>query len=154
MAVFLRLLLLARLAEGMAAKYRTVPLQIVVTVGPEALRFILDHRDRIAPAASIVFGDVSERSLDRLSPPDEMKGVVTAYDVRQTIDLAARLQPDANRVVVISGSAGFDRYWQESARQKLGDSYRGLPVEYLSDLTLEGFVTETHDCLRKQSCLF
>ena len=132
-----------RLADTLAAKYGALPPQIVVTVGPDALRFMLDHRNRIAPTATLVFGDMSERSLKRLAPPQDVRGVVVAYDVGKTIDLAATLQPEAERIVVISGSAEFDRYWQDSARQKLGDRYRDLPVEYLSGLTLDAFVSES-----------
>ena len=132
-----------RLADTLAAKYGALPPQIVVTVGPDALRFMLDHRNRIAPTATLVFGDMSERSLKRLAPPQDVRGVVVAYDVSKTIDLAATLQPEAERIVVISGSAEFDRYWQESARQKLGDRYRDLPVEYLSGLTLDAFVSKS-----------
>ena len=132
-----------RLADTLAAKYGALPPHIVVTVGPDALRFMLDHRNRIAPTATLVFGDMSERSLKRLAPPQDVRGVVVAYDVSKTIDLAATLQPEAERIVVISGSAEFDRYWQESARQKLGDRYRDLPVEYLSGLTLDAFVSES-----------
>jgi hypothetical protein len=125
-----------RLADNLAAKYQKVPLNVVVTVGPEALQFMLNYRSRIASMASVVFGDMSERSLKRLSPPDDMKGVITAYDVSKTIDLAARLQPDAKRIVVVSGSAEFDRYWRESAHQKLGIA-RGTNAMLVSAFALD-----------------
>jgi signal transduction histidine kinase len=65
--------------------------------------------------------------------------VINHFDVGKTIDLAGRLQPNATRVVVVTGSADFDRSWEKSARETLGDSYSGRDVEYLSGLTLEGF---------------
>ncbi|CAH2402055.1 Histidine kinase [Mesorhizobium ventifaucium] len=134
---------LRRLADGLHAKFESIPLHVVVAVGPEALRFILDHRSPIAPTAAIIFGDLSERSLKRLSPRPDMKGVVSGYDIAKTTDLAIGLQPDARRIVVVSGSAEFDRSWQDNARHILGDRYHDLPVEYLSGLTLESMMAET-----------
>ena len=46
------------------------------------------------------------------------------------------------RVVVVTGSGEFDRYWQDGARQKFGDRYKNLEVAYLTGLTLDGFIAE------------
>jgi hypothetical protein len=129
-------------AKGLDKKYQAIPPDLVVTVGPAALRFVVDHRDQIASEVPIVFGDVSERTIKTLSPPDDTWGVVSPFDVSKTIDLALGLQPNAERIVVVSGSAEFDRYWQDSARQSLADRYNDVPVQYLSDLTLDGFLNE------------
>lgn len=134
-----------RMADMMAVKYENVPLDVVVALGPEALRFLLQNRDRIAQSASVMFGDISARSLERLAPPENIGGVITAYDINRTVDLAIALQPAATDIVVISGSAEFDRYWRESARQKLGSQYRGLTVDYLSGLSLESFAASASE---------
>jgi signal transduction histidine kinase len=57
----------------------------------------------------------------------------------RTLRLALALQPDAPRIVVISGSSDFDRTWTERARAQLGEAFEGTPVEHLSDLTLDQF---------------
>ena len=110
-----------------------------MAVGPGALQFMLDNRARIAPGAPLIFGGVDDDGFikDRTLPVD-VKGVVSQFDVRKTVDLARRLQPDAKKLVVVTGSADFDRRWEKSARDALG-GYQGLDVEYLSGLTLEGF---------------
>lgn len=138
-----------RMADMMAVKYERVPLDVIVTLGPEALRFLLQNRSRVARSASVIFGDMSERSFKRLAPPEDIGGVITVYDIGKTVDLAISLQADAARIVVLSGSAEFDRYWQESARRKLGSEYRGLPVSYISDLTLESFVARASEMPRQ-----
>ena len=134
-----------RVADMLTLKYGRVPMDVVVALGPEAVRFVMRHRSRIAGSAALLFGDISERSFKRLALPEDVGGVITAYDIDKTMDLAIALQPGARGIVVVSGSAEFDRYWQESARQKLGSQYRRLPVEYLSALTLESFVAHARE---------
>ena len=40
-------------------------------------------------------------------------------DVRGTIDLALRLQPDTKNVVVIGGTSEFEQYWLKIINQEL-----------------------------------
>jgi signal transduction histidine kinase len=134
-----------RLADDLAAKYKDISFDVVMTVGPGALKFILEHRERLGKDTPIVFGAVSDNSLrNRLLPPDA-KGVVSHFDVRKTIDLAATLQPDARNIVVMTGSSAFDQNWQDSARVALADSYTGLRVTYLSGLSIDGFKAAARD---------
>jgi signal transduction histidine kinase len=131
---------LRRLGANLAAKYADVPLDVVMPVGPLALRFVLDNRGGIAPGAPLIFGGISED--DRINNPGlfpGLSGVVSYFDVRKTIDLARRLQPEAKRAVVITGSAEFDHRWESSARDILGAYHSDLDVEYLTGLTLEEF---------------
>jgi signal transduction histidine kinase len=130
---------LDRLGADLAAKYADVRLDVVMAVGPGALQFMLDNRSRIAPGVPLIFGGIDDDGIfkDRALPAD-VKGVVSSFDVPKTIDLARRVQPDAKRAVIMTGSAGFDRRWEKTARETL-KGYRDLDVEYVSGLTLEGF---------------
>jgi signal transduction histidine kinase len=64
--------------------------------------------------------------------------VVSRFHARDTVDLARQLQPDARRVVVVTGSAPYDRSWQDVARLEL-DYDDGIEITYVSDLSLAGF---------------
>lgn len=129
-----------RSAEYLRSKYENRQIDILVPLGPESLQFVLKHRELFAPAAKVVFGDISQRSYARLKPPEEFAGAITAYDIKQSVDLAMDVQDEAADIVVFSGSAEFDNYWQSSAREALGDRYRNLPVTYVSGLPLAEFV--------------
>ena len=130
-------------ARYIGAKYQKSEIDVLVPIGPEALSFILKYRHLIAPAAKVVFGDISSRSYRRLEPPEDFAGAITEYDIRKSVDLAIGLQPEAAEIVVFSGSAEFDLYWQGSARDALGDKYRSLPVIYVSGLSLAEFVARS-----------
>lgn len=133
---------LERRAADMAAKYGKLSIDVVVAMGPGALKFALEHRDSIAPGAPLVFGAVSENSVRGASLPRDTMGVVSAWDAKGTIALARRLQPDARRIVVLSGSSDFDRSWDETARRDLGDLASGIEVTYLSGLAIGDFIEE------------
>ncbi len=130
---------LRRQAELLTAKYSKIPIDIVLAGGPGALTFMLEHRETIAPGAPVVFGGVSESSLSSISLPRDIWGVVSRFDPVGTLDLARQLQPQAQQLVVLTGSSEFDRQWQIRARRELSGRQDGLSVQYLSGLTLDGF---------------
>ncbi|NVD38920.1 histidine kinase [Ensifer sp. HO-A22] len=127
-----------QLSDDLVAKYRDMRLDAVLAVGPGALRFLLERRDRLASGVPIVFGAI--RDLSAFQPlPADVKGIVNRFDVSKTLQLSRQLQPQAKKAVVLSGSSAFDRNWQATARAALGDHHAGLDVEYLSGFTLDGF---------------
>jgi signal transduction histidine kinase len=134
-----------RAAEYLRSKYEANPIDILAPLGPEALRFVSKHKELFAPAANVVFGDISPRTFARLKPPEYFVGAITPYDIEGSVDLAMDLQSQATNIVVFSGSAEFDVYWQNSAREALGDKYRDLPVTYVSGLPLADFVARARD---------
>src|SRR5262249_35637921 len=79
------------------------------------------------------------------SLPPDVKGLVSQFDVRRTLELARQLQPEAKQAVIVYGSAPFDKTWEATAKAQLGESYLDFQVQYLTDLNLAGFA----DALRK-----
>lgn len=130
---------LDRMASQMSEKYGSVELDMVVALGPTALEFLLANRHRIAPGVPLIFGAVSGATAAAKPLPPDVKGLVSTYDVKQTIVLARRLQPDAREVVVVYGSAPFDKSWGATAKADLGERYLDFNVRHLTDLTLAGF---------------
>lgn len=57
--------------------------------------------------------------MSRLDSADDVTGIVSEFDLAKTLELAARLQPRARQVVVITGASDFDRRWETTARQQL-----------------------------------
>jgi len=135
-------------ADSLTLKYGGVALDVVIVIGPSILDFILEYRDAIVPAVPMIVGAIGAQSAASLALPAGIGGIVTEFDVRGTVDLARRLQPDARRIVVMTGSAEFDRDWRATAQEQLGDEYHGLAVDYLSGLSLEGFVDAARSLTR------
>jgi hypothetical protein len=102
---------LDRMAAQLASKYENVKLDAVVALGPRTLDFLLAERERIAPDVPLFFGAVSDQSLVSRTLPPDVKGVVSVYDLRQTLDFARA--PAERR-------KGGGRLWFRRFRQTLG----------------------------------
>ena len=126
--------------EMLVRKYGNQPIDLVIAIGPAALEITVRHRERIAPAAAIVAGAVTERSVPD-PRPKILSAALGSFDLEETVELARRMQPGARRIVVFTGSAEFDDTWRQTAERVLADE-TGIEIDYVSDLTLEGFEAE------------
>jgi PAS domain S-box-containing protein len=94
-------------AETFRHEFREVKLDVVITANIEALEFTMEYRDRVFPGVPIVFAGVSASELDGKKMAPGVTGVETSVGLRETIDLALRLQPDTNAVAVVDASHNF-----------------------------------------------
>jgi PAS domain S-box-containing protein len=66
-----------------------------------------------------------------------MTGVVLRFNLPGTLALAVRLQPDARRIVVVSGTSAYDRNWLRRAREALRAHESRLEVSYWAGQRLQ-----------------
>jgi PAS domain S-box-containing protein len=66
-----------------------------------------------------------------------MTGVVLRFNLPGTLDLALRLQPNARRIVVVSGTSAYDRNWVRRAREALRPHESRLEVSYWAGQPLQ-----------------
>jgi PAS domain S-box-containing protein len=133
---------LARMAAFLRAKYATTRLDLVVTIGPQALKFWADNRATLFPSAPIVFVGVGAFRLQGVAVPTNATGVVNQFDPVRTVEMALALQPDATSLVVVSGAGPFDREWEQTARRTLRPFESRLKVIYLSGLPMADLLRE------------
>jgi PAS domain S-box-containing protein len=105
------------LAEALRVGYSSEKLDLVVAVMTGSLQFAVQYRDKVFPGVPIVF-------MSDISPlPEKMwpgvTGVQSATGVKETIDLALRLEPDTQAVAVISKASGPDNDWFEADHSEL-----------------------------------
>lgn len=127
------------LSDELSHAYGGQKLDLVIVASYPALRFAVDHRGEIFPGVPIVFMSVAPGRIQGQKLWPGVTGVTITVDVRATIDLALRLQPDTQNVAVVTGDSEFERYWlgvteQEvrlhPAKLKLIDLV-GLPTDQL-----------------------
>jgi formate hydrogenlyase transcriptional activator len=118
-------------------KYGSRKIDLLMAAGADALDFAQRFREVLLPGVPIVFYNVAEDALrGRVIQPD-IAGVVLRFNLPGTLDLAARLQPDARRIVVVSGTSAYDRNWLRRAREALR-AYEGrLEVSYWAGQPLQ-----------------
>jgi two-component system, LuxR family, sensor kinase FixL len=119
-------------------KYVGVKLDLVAAFASRAVRFAVQNRADLFPGAPIVFSSVDRTALGDLKLDDDVTGIWLNVDWAGTLEAALRLQPGTRRVVVITGTAATDRVWQAAARRQLDVArYRGVAIEYVTDLAVE-----------------
>ena len=123
--------------DMLVRKYSERPPDVVVAIGPKAFGLVKQHLADFAPDAAIIAGAITRSSLEG-GLSHHIHAAVTKFDVVETVRLARRMQPNADRLVVFTGSSAFDREWQETALEQLGGDRR-LKVDFVSDLSLEEF---------------
>jgi signal transduction histidine kinase len=110
-------------------KYRDLKIDAIVAVETTALDFVERRGERLWPGAAIVFHSVPLAALDGRKLAPRTAGVPVRFEVAGTLDLALRLRPDARRVVVVAGTAEFDRNLLAMARAELARLAGRLQVD-------------------------
>lgn len=127
-----------RFIDALDAKYRDQTIDLIMTIGPEAVPLAVGIRERIAPGVPVVYGGILEATRQAFAEVEGLHAVVSRFDLRGTFELARHLQPEAQRAVIFTGSAEFDRSWKSFAEAALAD-VSDIEIAFVSDLSLEGF---------------
>jgi PAS domain S-box-containing protein len=130
-----------RMATYIRDKYGRHPPDLVITLGSNALPFVLKHRDML-PNVPVVFASISPQTYAALRPPPEMTGIITGFDLAKTLTLAERLQPEAHRLFVVAGSGETDLRWQPIARKMIEERGRKFQTTFLFGLPYSELVGE------------
>jgi len=143
-----------RMLTFLQGKYATTHIDLVLALGPSALKFLASNRPSLFPDAPIVFAGINEDRLRGLVMSANTSGVISRFDPAATVDLALALQPSATALVVISGAAAFDREWEQIARAKLKRFEGRLSVRYLSGLPMKELLLQVSQQPRNSVILF
>ena len=90
-------------------KYSAMKFDMVFSLDDDALRFLLQRHSRIFPETPVVFCGVNNLVHDMLDSKPLFTGVVEAIDISATIDLALKIKPLTQRVLVITDSTTSGR---------------------------------------------
>jgi signal transduction histidine kinase/ABC-type uncharacterized transport system substrate-binding protein len=105
------------LAETLRQECQDAKPDLVIVASEPALHFALEYRPRLFPGVPIVFFAISSRMADEKMPG--VTGVAAPSGVRDTIDLALRLEPDTTTVAVITNTSEIETYWLGEVRADL-----------------------------------
>jgi hypothetical protein len=123
-----------RTAQYLSDKYRERRPEVVLALGPEALRFVNENRSNLGFDSPIVFCCTSRARLAALGELENVTGVISEFDLTKTLALAQRLQPDARHLVIVAGATEFDQQWVRIARRQLAPFESRYDTTYLAGL--------------------
>jgi signal transduction histidine kinase len=121
-------------AEFLRQKYSGRNVRVIVADTFASLRFTLKFRDRMLPGVPVVHVSVPIDQLEGVSLPADVVGKPIDLNPAETLMLALRLQPGAERIVFVIGAAPRDRIWAQRLRKAVAQMEKHPEVEYLEGL--------------------
>jgi len=116
-------------------KYALQPPEVLVVGGEEALAFLLGHHAELFPQAPVVHMGVARSFLRSIPPlPADVVGVPIEYDFSGTIEQALRWHPRARHLVVVTGTATWDREFEARLRDEVSHFKDRATAEFLAGL--------------------
>ena len=134
-----------QLARYFAEKYQGFRPDAIVAEGTPALRFATDRLSRLFPGVPIVYGNAFEPVVDFSALPANVTGRRQPLAFVSTYSLARALHPDAERVVMVSGSSEMDSLLLSMALREITPLLHGMELEVLQDWSYESLI----DSLRR-----
>lgn len=130
----------AILARYLRDRYAERKLDLVMAVSSQTLAFTLNYRAQCFPGVPVVFAVRTSEAMDTRSLPPDVTGLALKSHLKESVELALTLQPDAKEIVVIAGSGESGTL--AHAGQVL-DHYRGrVSWRMITDLPTEELITE------------
>jgi hypothetical protein len=87
------------------------------------------NRNRLWPGVPVMFTGVAAHRLGDPAFPKGMPTSAITFDIPGTVDLAEQLQPGANRLLLIIGTASYDRLWVDVANRQLAGYRSRFEIE-------------------------
>ena len=94
------------------------------------------RRDELFGSVPILFASVNVDKFQGQPPPANVTGVAVRRDYKDTVNLALRIHPDTQRMIVPVGVSPVERSWLESLRQSFKEYEGRLEITYLTDLPM------------------
>ena len=125
-----------RFREWYVRKYADRKPDVIITVGPASLKFMVESHERSFPNTPIVFCGSTQEMLDQLKPDSHFTGVWGVAQPEKTLIAALHLQPDTKHVVVVGGVGTFDRSLEAFTKDSLRKYESQLEFTYLTNLDM------------------
>ena len=125
-----------RFREWYIRKYEDRKPDVIITVGPASLRFMIELHERSFPNTPVIFCGTTEEMIDQLKPDSHFTGVWGVAQPEKTLIAALHLQPDTKHVVVVGGTGAFDRSLEALTKKSLRKYESQFEFTYLTDLDM------------------
>lgn len=133
------------LASFIGDKYRGVAFDAMVAEGSLALQFAVERLGDVFPGVPVVYGQAFEPVVDFDALPSHVTGIRQPLSFAGTFALARSIQPDAERVVIVGGSAPMDTVMLSQTVRDITPLLGGMELVVLQDWSFDSLL----DSLRR-----
>src|SRR5215471_9006126 len=123
-----------RFRDFYIAKYKKRKPDVIITVGPAPLSFMVEAHQQNFPGIPIIY--CLSNGTGSLTHDSDITGVEEEMAPAETLEAALRLQTGTKQVVVVGGASAFDRQQVTMVKERLWVYERYLDISYLTDLAM------------------
>jgi signal transduction histidine kinase len=117
-------------------RYQNRKLDVIITVGPSPLKFMQEVHQAAFPGVPIVFCLPTRGMPGAPALDSDFTGVENDMAPVKTLEIALRLQPGAEHVIVVGGAANYDRQQAANVKQELKAFTDHLDITYMTELAM------------------
>lgn len=115
------------------AKYRSKPLDLIITTDNDAFRFLSENRDSLLKKPPVVFCGLN--NVDTIH--QGFTGILEDIDVFSNLQSILTIHPDYKKLYIIVDRSVTGEAIREKSRKVISSRFPQLKHEYLTDLTLQ-----------------
>jgi PAS domain S-box-containing protein len=116
-------------------RYRSRRPDVIIAVGPAPLQFMLESHREFFSGVPVVFCLPNKLAGDPITEPD-FSGIESDIAPGLTLSAALHLVPGTKHVVVVGGTAPYDRGQQAEIKEQLKAYENLVDISYLTDLSM------------------
>ena len=116
-------------------KYQNRKPDVIITVGPSPLKFMVETHAKSFSGVPIVFC-MPDWASGTPTLGSEFTGVGNGVSARETIEAALRLQPTTQNIVVVGGASHIDESFGAVVKEQLKPYEPDFQVSYFTNLTM------------------
>ena len=120
----------------LAKKYGDHKLDVVVAIGPGAIRFVSDDAQPLFRDVPIVICGSSSDQAHNPRLDARFTGTWVELKPEKTLELALHLFPDTRHVFVVGGSSDFDKVAMSLTKKALSSVQTKSEIVYLTDMEM------------------
>jgi signal transduction histidine kinase len=135
--------------DFLSLKYHGVALDLVIAMQDQATQFVRNYRDSLFAGIPVVFLS----NTPGIVPFANSTGLIHERDFGSTLGLIRQLQPDLERLFVVTGAARADQAFEAMAQRQFQRAGVPLEIVYLSGLSTQALV-ERLSRLPKRSAVY
>jgi signal transduction histidine kinase len=119
------------------ALYARRPLDLIISIGAPAAKFVQQHRDQLFPETPMLLTAVEQRRVDYGSLTENDTVVATRNDYAAFFQHILRVLPDTTTIAVMLGASPLEKFWLREVEKESGAFKDRVAFVSYPDLSFE-----------------
>ncbi len=131
-----------QLFELYLSKYGNIKIDFVISHASPALDFLLEYRDVLFPGVPVVFSLVPKSIIGKRTIPSDYTGITSGPDFYSTLDVALKLLPATENVLIVGGTSPVDKQYFVIAKNQLKPFENKINIIYLNQIGMDDMLKQ------------